>query len=174
MVQHHVSLFGLVAAEATRLCSMQDRHLCSKGQVQNTTRGAVLQARAHTLTQADTLANASLSPAPFLSVAARSRRGRHKGECAAAARAGTRTAAKPTADQLRVLKTLNQLDGVADWRSVAAQERAARAVAATARTSMPGKAAWVYCILGNAYESWGTMSRPSSTTHSNWRSQGGG
>jgi hypothetical protein len=30
----------------------------------------------------------------------------HKGECVAAARADTRTAAKPTADQTRVLKIL--------------------------------------------------------------------
>jgi len=41
---------------------------------------------------------------------------------------------------------------------VAAQERAARAVAAAVRTSMPSKAAWVYCILGNAYQSLGSFS----------------
>ena len=35
---------------------------------------------------------------------------------------------------------LKQLAGAADWRGVAAQERAARAVAAAVRTSMPGKA----------------------------------
>jgi hypothetical protein len=33
-----------------------------------------------------------------------------------------RTAAKPTADQMRVLKILEQLAGAADWRGVAAQE----------------------------------------------------
>ena len=76
----------------------------------------------------------------------------HKGECKAAARADTRTAAKPTADQMRVLKMLEQLAGAADWRGVAAQERAARAVAAAVRTSMPGNASFVYCILGNAYQ----------------------
>jgi hypothetical protein len=32
-------------------------------------------------------------------------------------------AAKPTADQMRVLKILEQLDGAADWRGVTAQER---------------------------------------------------
>ena len=69
----------------------------------------------------------------------------HKGECTAVARADTRTAAKPTAGQMRVLKILEQLDGAADWRGVAAQERAARAVAAAVRTSMPSKAAWEYC-----------------------------
>ena len=54
----------------------------------------------------------------------------HKGDCVAAARADTRTAAMPTAEQMRVLKMLAQLAGAADWRGVAAQEIAARAVAA--------------------------------------------
>jgi hypothetical protein len=54
----------------------------------------------------------------------------HKGECTAAASADTRTTAKPTADQMRVLEILEQLAVDADWRGVAAQERAARAVAA--------------------------------------------
>jgi len=83
----------------------------------------------------------------------------HKGECVAAARSGTRTAAKPTADQMRVLKMLDQLVGAADWRSVAAQERAARAVAAAVRTSMPGNASFVYCTLGNAYWSQGDFNK---------------
>ena len=83
----------------------------------------------------------------------------HKGECVAAARADPRTAAKPTAEQMRVLKMLEQLAGAADWRGVAAQERAARAVAAAVRTSMPSKAAWVYRILGNAYQSLGSFSK---------------
>ena len=73
----------------------------------------------------------------------------------AAARADTRTAAKPTADQMRVLKMLEQLDGAADWRGVAAQERAARAVAAGVRTSMPGVASFVYCTLGIVFHSLG-------------------
>ncbi len=71
----------------------------------------------------------------------------------AAARGDIRTAAKPTADQMRVLKMLEQLSGAADWRGVAAQERAARAVAAAVQTSMPGIASFVYCILGRAYDS---------------------
>ena len=84
----------------------------------------------------------------------------HKGECVmAAARADMRTAAKPTADQMRVLKILEQLAGAADWRGVAAQERAARAVAAAVRTSMPSKAAGVYCILGIAFKSLGSFSK---------------
>jgi len=83
----------------------------------------------------------------------------HKGECAAAARAGTRTAAKPTADQMRVLRMLEQLDGAADWRGVTAQERAARAVAAAVRTSRPSVAAWVYCTLGRAYQNLGSFSK---------------
>jgi hypothetical protein len=41
----------------------------------------------------------------------------------AAARADTRTAAKPTADQMRMVKMLEQLASAADWRGVAAQER---------------------------------------------------
>ena len=61
-----------------------------------------------------------------------------------AARADTRTAAKPTADQMRVLEMLEQLIGAADWRGVAAQERAAGAVAAAVRTSMPDYASGVY------------------------------
>jgi tetratricopeptide (TPR) repeat protein len=56
---------------------------------------------------------------------------------------------------MRVLKTLEQLDDASDWRGVAAQEREARAVAAAVRTSMPSKATWVYCTLGNAYKSLG-------------------
>jgi hypothetical protein len=71
----------------------------------------------------------------------------HKGECVAAARADTRTAAKQTAGQMRVLEILEQLDGGANWRVVTAQERAARAVAAAVRTSMPGDASWVYCTV---------------------------
>ena len=69
------------------------------------------------------------------------------------------TAAKPTADQMRVLKMLEQLYGAADWRGVAAQERAARAVAAAVRTSMPSIASGVYCTLGNAYQSLGDYAK---------------
>jgi tetratricopeptide (TPR) repeat protein len=83
----------------------------------------------------------------------------HKGQCTAAARAYTRTAAKPTADQMRVLEILEQLDGAADWRGVAAQERAARAVAAAMRTSMPSMAAGVYFTLGRAYQNLGSFSK---------------
>ena len=83
----------------------------------------------------------------------------HKGECKPAARADTRTAAKPTADQMRVLNMLEQLASAADWRGVAAQERAARAVAAAVRTSMPGIASFVYCTLGIAYDSLGNYAK---------------
>ena len=83
----------------------------------------------------------------------------HKGDCVAAARADTRTAAKPTADQMCVLKMLEQLAGAADWRGVSAQERAARAVAAAVRTSMPRVAAWVCSTLGNAYQKLGSFSK---------------
>ena len=82
---------------------------------------------------------------------------RHKGDCTADS--GTRTAAKPTADQIRVLEILEQLDDAADWRGVAAQERAARAVAAAVRTSVPSTAAWVYCTLGRAYRNLGNISK---------------
>ena len=82
----------------------------------------------------------------------------HNGECVAIARADT-TEAKPTADQMRVLKILEQLVDAADWQGVAAQEHAARAVAAAVRTSMPGEAAWVYCTLGNACQSQGSFSK---------------
>ena len=80
----------------------------------------------------------------------------HKGECVAAAcRADTRTAAKPTADQMRVLKMLEQLAGAADWRGVAAQERAARAVADAVLTSMQDSASLAYCTPGRSYWSQG-------------------
>ena len=58
-----------------------------------------------------------------------------------------------------VLKMLEQLAGAADWRGVSAQERAARAVAAAVRTSMPRVAAWVYSTLGNAYQKLGSFSK---------------
>jgi hypothetical protein len=112
----------------------------------------------------------------------------HKSECTAAARADTRTAAKLTADQMRVLKILVQLDVAADWRGVAAQERESRALAAALRTYLPSLASRVYCTLGRAYHKLGnfskalkhhtqhltmakdgrrgTMRRPSSTTRS--------
>ncbi len=77
----------------------------------------------------------------------------------AAARADTRTAAKPTSDQMRVLKMLEQLAGAADWRGVAAQERAARAVAAAVRTLMPDYASFVDCTLGRAYQNLGSFSK---------------
>jgi hypothetical protein len=58
-----------------------------------------------------------------------------------------------------VLKILEQLDYAADSRGVAAQERAARAVAAAVRTSMPSKAVWVYCSLSRAYPNLGNFSQ---------------
>jgi tetratricopeptide (TPR) repeat protein len=77
----------------------------------------------------------------------------------AVAGADIRTAAKPTADQMRVLKILEQLEDAADWRGVAAQERAAKAVAAAVRTSMPGYASFVYCTLGNTHNALGTFAK---------------
>ena len=82
----------------------------------------------------------------------------HKGECPAAALADNRTAAKLTADQMRLLEILAQLAVAADWRGMAAHERAARAVAAAVQTSMPSEAAWVYCTLGRAYGNLGSFS----------------
>jgi hypothetical protein len=76
----------------------------------------------------------------------------HKGDCVPAARAGARTAATPTADQMRVLNIPEQLVGADDWRGVAAQERAAKTVAAVVRTSMLRYAAWVYGTLARAYD----------------------
>ena len=104
----------------------------------------------------------------------------HKGECVAAARDDTRTAAKQTADQMRVLKILVQLDVAADWRGVAAQERAARAVAADVRTSMPSIAlakevgdrrAGRTGTSATRFSRRGTMRRPSNTTRRTWRLQ---
>jgi len=46
---------------------------------------------------------------------------------------------------------LEQFAGAGHWRGVAAQERAARAVAAAVRTSIPNIASFVYCNLGKAY-----------------------
>jgi hypothetical protein len=83
----------------------------------------------------------------------------HNEPCVAAAHADTRTAAKPTADQMRMLKMLEQLAGAADWRGVAAQESAARAVAAAVQTSMLGNASFVDCILGNAYKLQGDFNK---------------
>jgi hypothetical protein len=52
-----------------------------------------------------------------------------------------------------------QLDEAADWRGVTAQERAATAVAIAVRTAMPGCVSFVYCTLGNAYQSLGDFSK---------------
>ena len=94
-----------------------------------------------------------------LPFAARSRRGRPGTSASARPLRPLVPAAKPTADQMRVLVILKQLADAADWRGVAAQERAARAVAAAVRTSMPGVAWFVYCTLGIAYHSLGDYSK---------------
>jgi tetratricopeptide (TPR) repeat protein len=60
---------------------------------------------------------------------------------------------------MRVLKMLEQLAGAADWRGVSAQELAARAVAAAVRTAISGNASFVYCILGNVYQSLGDFNK---------------
>ena len=57
-----------------------------------------------------------------------------------------------------MFEILQQLADAADWRGVAAQERAASAVAAAVRILMPGVASFVYNILGNAYQSLGGYS----------------
>ena len=116
----------------------------------------------HTETESHANASPSLSPTRTLSLCCcqiKAWKAGHKGNCVAAARADTRTAPKPTADQMRVVKMLEQLAGAANWRGVAAQEGAARAVAAAVRTSMPSIASIVYCILGIAYESLGDVSK---------------
>jgi hypothetical protein len=81
-------------------------------------------------------------PAPFPSVAARSRRGR----------TGTRASARPLLvltparqRSRRLTKMLEQLAGAGHWRGVAAQDRAARAVAAAVRTSIPNSSS--VCLL---------------------------
>jgi hypothetical protein len=122
------------------------------------------EARARTHRQTDTQMPHRRSPSPTRTLSlccsqTKAWKARHKRACAPAARSGTRTAAKPTADQLRVLEILQQLAAAADWRGVAAQERVARAVAAAVRTSMPGYASFVYCTLGNAYDSLGDCSK---------------
>jgi tetratricopeptide (TPR) repeat protein len=125
------------------------------------------RARTHTHTQRQTHAQMphlrSSSPTRTLSLCCcqtKAWKAGHNGQCdTARAGAGTRTAAKPTAYQMRVLEILQQLADAADWRGVAAQERAARAVAAALRTSMPGMAAGVYCLLGNAYQNLGRFSK---------------
>ena len=55
------------------------------------------------------------------------------------------------------MRRFRELADAADWRGVAAQERAAKAVAAAVRTS--SKAAWVYCTLGRAYQNLGNFSK---------------
>jgi len=89
----------------------------------------------------------------------------HKGECALEGRAqgrvaaGTRKKPLPNSEQLRVFAKLNQLADAGDSRGLAAQERQARAVAAAVRTSRPSAVSWVYCTLGNAFQSLGNISK---------------
>ena len=113
--------------------SVCDVHLCT-----------CARARTHTYTQTD---RHSLAQMPHRRSPSQTRtlslcccqikawKAGHKGDCVAAARVDTRTAAKQTADQMRVLKMLEQLAGAADWLGVAAQERAARAVAVDKRSN---------------------------------------
>ena len=154
------------------------------------------RALTHTQTHSQLPHRRSSSPTRTrLSVAVRSRRGRrrrdrtarHKGECVAAAHTGARTEAKPTADQMRVLEILKQLADAADWRGVAEQERAARAVAAAVRSwrfvSSKGQlhththththifvcvwCLWCVCECGCVrIRIWGTFPRRSSITRS--------
>jgi tetratricopeptide (TPR) repeat protein len=60
---------------------------------------------------------------------------------------------------MRVLEILHQLTVAADLRGVAAQERAARALAAAVRTSRPGYASIVYSTLGIAYKKLGDYAK---------------
>ena len=130
----------------------------------------------------------ALSPTRTLSLCCcqiKAWRAGHKGDCVAAARADTRTsakptadqmsmlkmleyevlhadartAAKPTADQMSVLKILAQLACAADWRGVAAQECVAREVAAAVRTSMQSIVSIVYSNFGRAYVSLGDFNK---------------
>jgi hypothetical protein len=87
---------------------------------------------------------------------------RHKGECKPAARADTRTGAKPTADQMRVLKTLAQLASAADWR------RSARPGRRQLPCGLPCRTVLRLSIAPSAkrISRWGTFPRRSSTTRS--------
>jgi len=58
-----------------------------------------------------------------------------------------------------VLRRFRELADAADWRGVAAQERAARAAAAAVWTSMPGTASFVYIALGNMHHRLGDFSK---------------
>ena len=73
----------------------------------------------------------------------------HKGECAAAVRAGTSTAAKPTPDQMRVLGKLEQLANAADWRGVAAAVMPCGLPQATLRLSTAPSASRISRRLSN-------------------------
>jgi len=122
------------------------------------------RARAHTHRQTHAKMPQCCSPSPTRTLSLcccqiKAWKAGHKRECVAVAGADIRTAAKPTADQMRVLKILEQLEDAADWRGVAAQERAAKAVAAAVRTSMPGYASFVYCTLGNTHNALGTFAK---------------
>jgi tetratricopeptide (TPR) repeat protein len=83
----------------------------------------------------------------------------HKRECVAVAAThgnrtlahGTRTLAGLTAGQADVLLKLQHFTKMHDWRSVTKLERKGNAVADAVRITMPSNAAFVYCILGNAY-----------------------
>ena len=125
-----------------------------------------MRTRAHTHTHRQTHAQMShrRSPSPTRTLSLcccqiKAWKAGHKRKCVAAACADIRTAGKPTAGHMRVLKILEQLEDAADWRGVAAQERAAKAVAAAVRTSMPGYASFVYCTLGNAHNALGNHSK---------------
>jgi hypothetical protein len=99
----------------------------------------------------------------------------HKGECAAAALAGSRQRLF-TADQGRVLPCgleagqvcvlwrLTEAAAAADWRGVAALERAGRELAAAIRTAMPDVASKVYLALRDAYQGLGPFPRRSSNS----------
>ena len=122
-------------------------------------------------------ASPSLSPTRTLSLCCcqiKAWKAGHKGNCVAAARADT-TASKPTADQMRVLKMLEQLAGAADWRGVAAQNTEYRIQRRSARPGLWQPPCGLRCRAtlrmstapsATRIRSWGTSARPSSTRRS--------
>ena len=71
----------------------------------------------------------------------------------------TRTVVALTADQRKVLLKLKHFAAADDWRSVANLECAGNAVADAVRITMAENAAYVYCILGNAFFSLGRFGK---------------
>ena len=60
-----------------------------------------------------------------------------------------------TAEQMRRATRLDQMQTALDWRGIAAQERAALALARDVRVADPSMASAILCALGNAHLSLG-------------------